>query len=71
MNWIECEFTAVRYFTLDGSDYPSHAAQQADIAGYLRWRNATPRHIGTIPEAPTAPGAPPLHSACTPSRTPR
>jgi len=24
LNWIECEFTAIRYFTLDGSDYPSH-----------------------------------------------
>src|SRR4051812_38763955 len=33
LNWIECEFTAVRYFTLDGSDYPSHAAQEAAIAG--------------------------------------
>jgi transposase len=30
---------ALRYFALDGSDYPSHAAQQAAIAGYLRWRN--------------------------------
>jgi transposase len=39
LNWIECEFTALRYFTLDGSDYPSHAAQEAAIAGYLRWRN--------------------------------
>jgi transposase len=39
LNWIECEFTALRYFTLDGSDYPSHAAQQAAIAGYIRWAN--------------------------------
>ena len=39
LNWIECEFTAIRYFSLDGSDYPSHAAQEAAIAGYLRWRN--------------------------------
>ncbi|WET81357.1 hypothetical protein P3102_09120 [Amycolatopsis sp. QT-25] len=39
LNWIECEFTAVRYFTLDGSDYPSHAAQEAAISGYLRRRN--------------------------------
>jgi len=22
LNWIECEFTALRYFALDGSDYP-------------------------------------------------
>jgi hypothetical protein len=39
LNWIESEFTALRYFTLDGSDYPSHAAQERAIAGYLRWRN--------------------------------
>jgi hypothetical protein len=35
----ECEFTALRYFTLDGSDYPSHTAQEAAVASYLRWRN--------------------------------
>jgi len=35
----ECEFTALRYFTLDGSDYPSHTAQETAIAGYVRWRN--------------------------------
>lgn len=33
------------YFTLDGSDYPSHAAQEAAIAGYTRWasRRAKPK----------------------------
>jgi len=39
LNWIECEFTALRYFVLDGSDYPSHQAQQTAIAPYVRWRN--------------------------------
>jgi transposase len=39
LNWIECEFTAIRYFTLDGSDYPSHAAQETAIASYIRRRN--------------------------------
>ncbi|WP_027944756.1 IS630 family transposase [Amycolatopsis taiwanensis] len=39
LNWIECEFTALRYFTLDGSDYPTHAAQEAAIASYIRWHN--------------------------------
>lgn len=39
LNWIECEFTALRYFTLDGSDYPSHVAQETAIAGYIRWHN--------------------------------
>ena len=45
LNRIECEFTALRSFTLDGSDYPSHAAQEKAIAGYVRWRNrhATPK----------------------------
>ena len=38
-NWIECEFTALRYFTLDGSDYPTHTAQESAIAGYIRWHN--------------------------------
>nr|WP_239029369.1 transposase [Pseudonocardia acidicola] len=39
LNWIECEFTALRHVTLDGSDYPSHSAQEAAIAGYIRWAN--------------------------------
>jgi hypothetical protein len=37
LNWIEAEFTALRYFTLDGSDYLSHAAQELAIARYIRW----------------------------------
>jgi transposase len=46
LNRIEAEFTALRYFTLDGSDYPTHAAQEAAIAGYVRWTNkhASPKH---------------------------
>ena len=45
LNWIECEFTALRYFTLDGSDYPSHLAQETAIARYVRWvnRHAKPK----------------------------
>jgi transposase len=45
LNWIEAEFTALRYFTLDGSDYPSHTAQEHAIASYVRWHNrhATPK----------------------------
>ena len=31
--------TALRYFTLDGSDYSSHTAQEQAIAGYIRWAN--------------------------------
>jgi hypothetical protein len=43
LNGIECEFTAIRYFTLGGSDYPNHTAQQVAIAGYIRWRNRHPK----------------------------
>lgn len=39
LNWIESEFTALRYFCLDSSDYPSHTAQEAAIASYVRWSN--------------------------------
>jgi transposase len=46
LNWIECEFTALRYFTLDGSDYPSHPTQQAAIAGYVHWSNTRARPKG-------------------------
>ena len=42
LNWIECEYTALRYFALDGSDYPSHA-QEAAIAAYVRWANRRTR----------------------------
>ena len=41
LNRIEAQFTALRYFTLDGSDYPSHTAQEAAIEGprVLRTQN--------------------------------
>jgi len=41
MNWIEAEFTALRYFTVDGSDQSSHAEQKAAIAGYIRSANTS------------------------------
>jgi hypothetical protein len=40
---VDAQFTARRYFTLDGSDYPSHAAQEAAITGYIRWANRRAR----------------------------
>jgi transposase len=54
LNWIECEFSALRYCTLDGSDYPSHTAQESAIAGYVRWANkhARPkRHFARSPRS--------------------
>ena len=40
LNWIESEFAALRYFTLDGTDHRSHNEQNAAIRAYLSWRNA-------------------------------
>jgi transposase len=39
LNRIESHFTALRKFTLDNTDYHSHAEQQAVIELYLSWRN--------------------------------
>ena len=40
LNWIESEFAALRYFTLNGADYATHAEQNKAIRAYIRWRNA-------------------------------
>jgi hypothetical protein len=49
------EFTALRYFTLDGSDYPAHAAQETAIARYIRWANrrAPKRHYAQLQDPQT------------------
>jgi len=39
LNRIECQFTAMKKFALDNSDYRNHQEQQAAIESYLRWRN--------------------------------
>jgi transposase len=39
LNWIECEFAALRYFALNGTDHQSHAEQDTAIGDYVRWRN--------------------------------
>lgn len=43
LNWIESEFAALRYFTLNGTDHTSHSQQNAAIRRYIRWRNARAR----------------------------
>ncbi|MEU4443378.1 hypothetical protein AB0K14_14055 [Actinosynnema sp. NPDC050801] len=40
LNWIEAEFTALRYFTLIGTDHRTHTGQNAAIAAYIRQCNA-------------------------------
>jgi hypothetical protein len=39
MNRIEAQFTGLRYFALDGTDHPDHAAQSRMIRRYIAWRN--------------------------------
>ena len=39
LNRIEAQFTALRYFALDGTDHPSHAEQASMIRRYIAWRN--------------------------------
>ncbi|MFE4455900.1 transposase [Nocardia tengchongensis] len=45
LNRIECEFAALRYFALNGTDHRTYAAQDAAIGGYIRWRNQHARPI--------------------------
>ena len=42
LNRIEAQFTALRYFALDGTDHDSHREQASMIRRYIAWRN---RHI--------------------------
>ncbi|MGW2524195.1 IS630 family transposase [Streptomyces sp. NPDC001617] len=39
LNRIEAQFTALRYFTLDGTDHASHEEQGSMIRRYIIWRN--------------------------------
>jgi len=39
LNRIEAQFTALRYFALDGTDHPTHRAQATMIRRYIAWRN--------------------------------
>ena len=38
-NRIECHFTALRYFALNGTDHRSHEEQNSMIRRYIAWRN--------------------------------
>src|SRR5215211_5049457 len=42
LNRIEPQFTALRYFTLDGTDHATHREQARMIRRYIAWRN---RHV--------------------------
>nr|WP_240980948.1 transposase [Streptomyces sp. Z423-1] len=53
LNRIEAQFTALRYFTLDGTDHASHHEQGSMIRRYIIWRN---RHADDRPYAPSSTG---------------
>jgi transposase len=40
LNRIEAQFTALRYFCLDGTDHENHRVQARMIRRYIAWRNA-------------------------------
>jgi len=40
LNRIEAQFTALRYFALDGTDHESHREQASMIRRYIAWRNS-------------------------------
>jgi len=39
LNRIECQFTGLKKFGLDKSEYPGHDEQEPAIRRYLAWRN--------------------------------
>ena len=39
LNRIEAQFTALRYFALDGTDHATHQQQARIIRRYIIWRN--------------------------------
>lgn len=39
LNRIECHFSALRYFALNGTDHQSHEEQNSMIRRYIAWRN--------------------------------
>ena len=39
MNRIECQFTALREFALNGTDFTTHREQGSMIRRYIAWRN--------------------------------
>lgn len=49
LNRIESQFTAMKKFALENSDYRSHEQQEAAILSYLQWRNRLrPISIATL-----------------------
>lgn len=50
LNRIEAQFTALRYFALDGTDHASHKERDSMIPRYIIWRNkhAADEHLRKV-----------------------
>ncbi|GHA55386.1 hypothetical protein GCM10010348_71710 [Streptomyces anthocyanicus] len=50
LNRVEARFTALRYFTLDGTDHTTHKEQGSMIRRYVIWRNrhADDQHLQEV-----------------------
>jgi hypothetical protein len=59
LNRIEAQFTALRYFTLDGTDHADHKEQGSMIRRYIIWRNrhADDRRLRTVVDRANVAGA--------------
>jgi|SRR5580658_2436736 hypothetical protein len=57
MNRVECQFTALREFALNGTDHATHREQNSMIRRYIDWRNrhtADPRPRRIVKRATAA-----------------
>lgn len=51
LNWIEAEFTAVRYVALNGTDHRTRTEQNTALGADIRWRNQREDASGDAVEA--------------------
>ena len=71
LNRVEAQFTALRYFALDGTDHASHQEQASMIRRYIIWRNnhAYDERLRRVIERQTLPEAAPALAEGTAART--
>ena len=58
LNRIEAQFTALRYFALDGTHHASHKEQGSMIRRYIIWRNKHAADTRLPTDRPRLVGAP-------------
>jgi hypothetical protein len=72
LNRTEAQFTGLRYFALDGTDYATHKEQGRAIRRYISWRNRNPhdphRHRSHAPPRPDRQRSVATSTRCDPRR---